>query len=189
MRFAAVLAAPHAAAPPGVDPEAYRDALFEDVYEVIHALDLVRPAVAAPAELADLAESVIWPGTPVVVAATPLDALRGLERLGATEAVVVAPDAPDLPGLILGKLFRALGSRDVAVSPAAGGGLVALAARLPLPSWLPEIAFDDPEALDVLRKAGPVFKSPGWHRLRTPGDVHLLDPGLEGWDNTRALLS
>jgi hypothetical protein len=31
-------------------------------------------------------------------------------------------------------------------------------------------------------------QGPGWHRLRTPDDLRLLDPGLEGWENTRALL-
>jgi hypothetical protein len=160
--------------------------MLEDVYEVLADLDLVQAVIAAPESMKDLAEAVIWPGTPIVTAETPLEALRGLEKLGATEAAVVAHDAPDLPGLILGKLVRALGSRDVAVSPAQLG-LTALAARLPLPPWLPEITFDTP--LSVLRKAGPVYKSPGWHRLRTAGDISLLDPGLEGWDNARALLS
>jgi hypothetical protein len=34
-----------------------------------------------------------------------------------------------------------------------------------------------------------IATAPGWHRLRTPADLTRLDPGLEGWDNTRALLS
>lgn len=193
MRYAAVLVGSSASPPPGVAADDYRLALLEDVYEVLAGLDLVQAAVAAPAELTELAESVTWPGTPILTATTPVEALHELAKIGATEAVVVAPDVPDLPGLIIGKLFRALGSRDVAVSPAAAdGGLVALAVRLPVPAWLgeiSEISLDDPDALDLLRKAGPVFKSPGWHRLRTAGDVGLLDPGLEGWDNTRALLS
>ncbi|GAB3664230.1 hypothetical protein GCM10027589_28200 [Actinocorallia lasiicapitis] len=187
MRFAAVLAAQDGAPPPGIDPDAYRLALLEDVYEVIAALEYVRPAVAAPAPLLPLAEQVIWPGTPVLAADSLHEALLGLEKLGATEAVLVAPDVPDLPGLILGKLFRALGSRDVAAAPAQHG-LAALAVKLPVPGWLPaDVTFDTP--LETLRQAGPIFKSPGWHRLRAPEDVALLDPGLEGWDNTRALLS
>ena len=41
------------------------------------------------------------------------------------------------------------------------------------------------------RAPGPrmVATGPGWHRLRKPQDVARLDPGLEGWDNTRALLT
>ncbi|WP_284454825.1 hypothetical protein [Actinomadura madurae] len=31
-------------------------------------------------------------------------------------------------------------------------------------------------------------QGPAWHRLRTLDDLRLLDPGLEGWENTRALL-
>ncbi|MGH3240982.1 MAG: hypothetical protein ACRDNL_11430, partial [Spirillospora sp.] len=75
-------------------------------------------------------------------------------------------------------------------------GLVALAARLPLPGWLDvvlrEVDLDTPDALARLRTAAPrpglVPQGPGWHRLRTPHDLRFLDPGLEGWENTRALL-
>lgn len=191
-RYAAVLAGPGTAGPPGVDPEDFRLALLEDTYEVVAGLESVTPVLALtrpdPA-----AEAVTWPGTPVLRVAG-LDALLGvLHDLGAEHAAVVAPDAPDLPALLLGKLFRALGRGQVAVSPAAGGGLVALAARLPAPPWLAGVDLDTPNAPARLRAAagapGAVRSTPGWHRLRAPADVSFLDPGLEGWDNTRALLA
>ncbi|MGH3379185.1 MAG: DUF2064 domain-containing protein, partial [Actinoallomurus sp.] len=92
-----------------------------------------------------------------------------------------------------GKLFRALGSGEVAICPAKDGGLVALAARLPAPAWLAGIDLDTADAPSRLRAAagrpGAVRSGPGWHRLRTPADLGRLDPGLEGWDNTRILLA
>jgi hypothetical protein len=33
-----------------------------------------------------------------------------------------------------------------------------------------------------------VATTPGWHRVRTSADLDRLDPGLEGWENTRAVL-
>lgn len=197
MRHVAVLAGSGPVqAPPGVDPDAYRRALLEDVYELAESLEHVRAVMAAPAPLRAEAEELTWPGTPVLTARTPLEALEALAAMGATEAVVLAPDAPDLPGLMIGKLFRALALAPAAVCPAAEG-LVALAVRLPLPSWLAEAlqetTLDTPDAPARLRAAaefpGQVQRGPGWHRLRAPVDVRLLDPGLEGWENTRLLLS
>jgi hypothetical protein len=43
-----------------------------------------------------------------------------------------------------------------------------------------------------LRGAAPrraLVVTPAWRRLRTPADLGGLDPGLEGWEATRALLS
>ncbi|HET8982720.1 MAG TPA: hypothetical protein VFN47_08530, partial [Pedococcus sp.] len=91
-------------------------------------------------------------------------------------------------------LHRGLGSAEVAVLPAADGGLVALATRCPVPDWVRSAAvdLDSRDALDVLRAAAPrrtaVSVGPGWHRVRAPSDVALLDPGLEGWDLTRQQL-
>ena len=203
-------------APPGIDPEDFRLALLEDTYEVVAGLDLVVPAlVLDPPDQPD-AEAITWPGTAIVRERTLAGAFAALHGLGADEAVLVAPDAPDLPPLLIGKLFRALGSTPAAacqaqapldaVTPAPGKrpptrgttphGLVALAARLPLPGWLAAaldgVDLDTPDALARLRAAAPrpglVPQGPGWHRIRTPADVRLLDPGLEGWENTRALL-
>ncbi|TDD89371.1 hypothetical protein E1298_14140 [Actinomadura rubrisoli] len=180
-----------------MDPDAFRLALLEDAYEVVAGLELVTPAlVLDPPDQPD-AEAVTWPGTAIVRAGTPADAFAALHALGAREAALVAADAPDLPPLLIGKLFRALGEAPAAVCQAARGhGLVALAARLPLPGWLAEAAdradLDGPDALARLRDAAPrpglVPQGPGWHRLRTAGDLRFLDPGLEGWDSTRALL-
>ena len=108
---------------------------------------------------------------------------------------LVTADAPDLPGLLIGKLWRALGRSEVAVCPAEGGGVVAMATLLPAPGWIgrARVDLDTADCLDRLRAAAPTRRSvavgPGWHRLRSPGDLGRLDPGLEGWDVTRALLS
>lgn len=192
-RFAAVLArGAGAATPPGADPAAFRLALLEDTYEVIAGLEFVTPVLALTGPDSG-AEAVTWPGTPVV-RTTGLGPLLGaLHELGADQAAVVADDAPDLPPLLLGKLFRALGSGEVAICPARGGGLVAMAARLPAPGWLAGIDLDTPDAPSRLRAAadplGAVRSAPGWHRLRTIDDLAYLDTGLEGWDNTRFLLA
>lgn len=200
-RFAAVLSFParNGGAPPaGVDPDEFRLALLEDAYEVVAGLELVTPALVLDPPHQPDAEAVTWPGTPIVREGTLAGAFAALHVLGAESAALVAPDAPDLPPLLLGKLFRALGSAPAAACQAegAGQGLVALAARLPLPGWLAaalhDVDLDTPGALSRLRAAAPrpglVPQGPGWHRLRTPADLRFLDPGLEGWENTRALL-
>jgi hypothetical protein len=211
-RVVAVLVAPGQ----GVDPppDALRLAMVEDVYETVAMLELVEPAVVVAAEdvLRDRVGGLTWPGTPVYVVPAgrgPLAgrALRvlagpagplgpaGNGTAGDAQVTLVTSDAPDLPGLLVGKLHRALGSSELAVLPAAGGGLVAVAARVPLPGWLdlaagPDLDADD--AIDALRAAAPrrtsVSVGPGWHRVRSAADVRHLDPGLEGWDVTRALL-
>jgi hypothetical protein len=191
MRFTAVLAGPGTATPPGTDPEELRLALLEDTYEVVAGLDFVTPVLALTGPDPE-AEQITWPGTTVLQVNGLGALLRALHDLGAEQVAVVAHDAPDLPPLLIGKLFRALGAGEVAVCPAEGGGLVALAARLPAPPWLAGIGLDTPDATVRLRSAaatpGAVRSAPGWHRLRTPADLSRLDPGLEGWENTRALL-
>jgi hypothetical protein len=190
-RFVAVLAGREVMAPPGTDPEEFRLAVLEDTYEVVAGLELVTPVLALTGADAG-AEAITWPGTQVVRTTGLRALLDTLAGLGADQAAVVAHDAPDLPSLLLGKLFRGLGGGEVAICPAAGGGLVALAARLPAPAWLGEIDLDTPDAPGRLRAAagrpGAVRSGPGWHRLRTPADLSRLDPGLEGWDNTRRMV-
>jgi hypothetical protein len=127
------------------------------------------------------------------VLATPAEVFAALAVRGYAEAALVAADAPDLPGLLVAKPFSRLTGARVAAAPAAGGGLVVLAARLPAPGWLPAaLTLDTPDAVERHRAAAPARRdlavTQGWHRLRTPGDLAGLDPGLEGWETTRSLL-
>jgi hypothetical protein len=200
---AAELSAGPGAAPPGIDQGEFRLAMLEDTYDMVAGLDLVSPALILNREEWPAAEAVTWPGTPVLRASDLGDTFARLQALGADQTVLVAADAPDLPPLLIGKLFRALGSSrsagaHTAVCPAEGGGLVAVAVPLPVPEWLGDFdagfhLFDLPDAFARLRAAAPrpglVQAGPGWHRLRTAADLAFLDPGLEGWENTRALLA
>jgi hypothetical protein len=184
------------ACPPGVEPGAFARALAEDVADLLSGLPgLEAVAAATPDRIAD-AEGVVWPGTPMLVtsAAAPAAVFGALAEQGYDEAAVVAPDAPDLPGLLVAKPFSALTTASVAAVPAAGGGLVVLASRLPAPTWLPgDLGPDTSDAVPRLRAAAPrrrdLAVTPGWRRLRTPADLAGLDPDLEGWEATRALLS
>ncbi len=194
MRLAAVLVTPSMgkAAPPGVDPGEFLLALAEDTYEIVAGLELVEPVILAAG--VDGLDDLAWPGTrviPISDSPGPAEAFAALEPYG-EEAVVISGDAPDLPPLLIGKLFRELGRAPIALCPSEGGGAVAMAARLPFPQWA-TAGLDEPDIVARLRGQAPgrrmVATGPGWHRLRAPADVARLDPGLEGWDNTRALLS
>jgi len=79
------------------------------------------------------------------------------------------------------------------VCPADDGRLVALASRLPVPEWLraSAVTLDDDDAVRRLRATAPrraLHVGPGWHRIRGREDAGRLDPGLEGWEATRAVL-
>ena len=182
--------------PPGTDPVRWRAALAEDVVDLIATLSEVEPALAATAADRPLAEAVLWPGMPVydLPDRTVNAALAAATAAGYDQAAVIAPDAPDVPGLILGKLLRPLGSRAVAVAPdgSRDAGLLGLAARLPAPEWLPEIDLDSATGAAV-RAAAPVptevALTPGWRRVREPADLATFDPAVEGWEATRELLS
>jgi hypothetical protein len=152
--------------------------------------------VAVSAADEPLVRELGWPGLaafpvpvldlPTVFAAAAAD--------GYEQAALLAADAPDLPGLMIAKLLRPLTTRPVAAAPDLGSasGLVGLAAVLPAPEWLPATGLDalTPQSL---RKLSPqvtdVAPASGWHRLRGPADLDRLDPRLEGWDATRALLA
>jgi len=185
---------PVAWAPPGIDPADWRTALAEDLVDLLATLSEVEPAIAvAPADRW-LADAVRWPGMPVVEVAEPtVNAVLGA-LAGYDQAAVLAADAPDVPGLTLGKLLRPLGSRPVAVAPAEGtaGGLLGLASRLPVPDWLPPIDLDRSDPQTVRAAAphpGDVAVTPAWRRIRGPADLATLDPAVEGWELTRALLT
>ncbi|MGC5049868.1 hypothetical protein ACLQ2S_00205 [Micromonospora sp. DT48] len=196
-RVVVALLAPVAWAPPGVDPTDWRTALAEDVVDLLAMLNEVDTAVAVTRADRWLADAVIWPQTAVyeVPEPTPNAVFAALTTTDRYEQVaVVAGDAPDLPGLTVGKLLRPLSSRPVAVAPAEGGlpGLLGVAARLPVPSWLPPLDMDAtvPAAIRAAApRPGDLAVTPSWHRLRGPADLARLDPALDGWEHTRSLLS
>jgi hypothetical protein len=172
--------------------------MVEDVYEMVASLEQVEPVLVIPEGLpADHLSDLTWPGTAVVrvpaQSASP-DILIALAELGADELALIVGDAPDLPPLLVGKLYRGLGSAEVALLPASGGGLVALATRCPPPPWLVRCGagLDVQAAQALVQHAAPrrsaVSVGPGWHRVRERDDLQLLDPGLEGWDVTQAAL-
>ncbi|TXK43490.1 hypothetical protein FR742_01870 [Nonomuraea sp. C10] len=176
-------------APPGVDPARWLEAIAEDTYEMVAGLELVTPVLATSVPGLD---DLVWPGTEILEIGEDDPVKDVLQLLKGDQAAIVAADAPDLPPLLIGKLFRELGRALITVSPAEGGGAVALACSLPPPAWAdPDL--DDPDPVAALRAQAPgrrmVAATPGWHRLRAPGDAERLDPGLEGWESTRALLT
>jgi hypothetical protein len=169
-------------------------AMLEDVVDLVADMTLVQACLVVPEGSDPAMRDVVWPGMPVVdiVDRRVGSAVAALADAGADEAAVVVPDAPDLPALLLGKLHSALTSAEVAVCPAADGRLVAVAARVPLAAWVGDVTLDDADALDRLRTAVPrraaLHVGAGWHRVGGEDDARRLDPGLEGWEHTRALL-
>jgi hypothetical protein len=190
--YATALTGP--AAPPGVPGRDFAVANLEDVHDLLHGLELVAAAVACPPGMEDDVDSLTWPGTDVIAAASLSAVGDRLAERGADQVVVVAADAPDFPALLVGKLFRALGKADVAISPCEHGGLVALGFTLPAARWLRDVrmSLDATDMPTRLAGAAPspraVALTPGWHRLRERADLALLDAGLEGWESTRMLL-
>jgi hypothetical protein len=192
-RVAVVLARYDAsrAAPVGVDSSAFAAACLLDSYEVVADLIGVTSGIAGPASVAEM----LWPGALHLPAdITVLTMARQLSEV-ADELVVLPADLPDLPGLVLAKLFKVLHRTDIAIAPERGGdGCAAIGLSLPLADWIPDDAFDlDHNPFERLSAAAPrrsrCTLAPGWHRLRTPNDLRRLDPGLEGWEETRALLA
>jgi hypothetical protein len=182
--------------PPGFDRAVWRRALADDVVDLLATLAEVEPALAVVPADRPLADAVAWPSMRVYVLPT-LDAsgvFGAAASDGFEQAAVLAADAPDLPGMTIAKLLRPLTTRPVAAAPDAGAptGLLGLASCLPTPEWLPTVAFDDATVASI-RAAAPlatdVIGTPGWHRLRTSAALARLDPALDGWEATRALLS
>lgn len=177
-------------APPGVDPARFARACLADTYEVAADLVDARAGLVGPSELDEL----LWPGS-VRLEDEGLPALLARCAELADEVVLLPADAPDLPGLVVAKQLKVLHRTDVAVAPERGGpGCVALGLRLPVAGWVPVDRLDlDVDPRPLLGEATPspdlVGSTPDWHRLRGPAAVHRLDPGLEGWDETRALLA
>lgn len=195
-RLALVLARHGAAsgAPPGVSPAAFAEACLADTYEVL--ADLVQVVSGIAGDGPEVTE-LLWPGALQVPGDLDLRALAASLTGRYDELVVVPADVPDLPGLVLAKVFKALHRADVCVAAERGdgGGCVALGVRLPWPGWIdggpvPDLDRDPSEQLRATApRPDSLATVPGWHRMRTPLSVQRLDPGLEGWDLTRALLS
>lgn len=177
--------------PPGVDPLAWRSALADDLLDVLATLAEVEAAVATEPGDDGLRARIGWPGLSWYAGTDPNAALAAAHADGYDEAVVLTGDAPDLPGMLIAKLLRPLTTRALCAAPA-NEGLVGLAARLPAPDWLPGGPLSR-LSVPALRAAAPhpseVAVAPGWHRLCGPDDLRRLDPRLEGWESTRALLS
>jgi hypothetical protein len=193
-RVVAVLVRPAADLPAGLGL-----AMLNDVVDLVADTPQVDPALVVAAGAERLADSVAWPGTPkITVSSDPTlaEVLTAIATHADAAVAVVVPDVPDLPTLLLGKLFSALAGpphRSIAVCPAAAGGLVAAAVPTSgLPDWLDaSLRLDDDEALRTLRDAAPpgaLTVGPGWRRVRREADLASLDPGLEGWEATRAWL-
>jgi hypothetical protein len=177
-------------------PDSLAAAMLEDVVDLVAEMQQVEGALVAVPAAESLAGAVAWPGMPVlaVAGATVTDGLDALTANGVDEGALACADAPDLPALLIGKLFSALTTVEVAVCPGDRGDLVALASRLPTPQWLAalDLSLDAVDALDRLRAAAPprgLQIGSGWHRVRSADDVVRLDPGLEGWEVTRAWLA
>jgi hypothetical protein len=194
VRVVAVLARPSPALPA---PLAV--AMLTDVLGVVAATAEVDCAVAVAAGCDAVTADQPWPGTDVVsVSADPTvaEVLQAVETTNAHAVAVVAGDVPDLPSELLDRLFSAMaGPRgaSVAVCPAQAGGLVAVAAMVPVSGWLRQLSvrFDDPDAMAQLLAGAPLTElstGPGWHRIREPADLPRLDRGVAGWDATRAHL-
>jgi hypothetical protein len=197
-----------------VAADEFAHALAEDVADLLGDLPGLDPVVGFTPAHREVAETITWPGTrllPLAPDSGTLALLAALHDLGYQEAAVLAPDVPDLPGLLVAKVFSGLAGAVVGAVPALPpgrpdlpplargaslpGGLAVLGSRLPAPGWLTaDLAdLDAADAVARLRSAAPsrreLIVTPAWRRLRAPADLAGLDPGLEGWEATRALLS
>jgi hypothetical protein len=193
-RVVAALLVPVTWSPPGVALDRWRAALAEDVVDLLARLSAASPAVACTAADRALAEEIAWPGMPVweVASATIRPVCAAAAADGFDQAAIVAADAPDVPGMVLGKLLQPLDAKTLAVAPGGpGGGALGVAARLPLAEWVADVGLDEASA-QVLRRGAPqpseVTTTAPWRRLRGAEELASLDVGLEGWENTRAVL-
>jgi hypothetical protein len=193
-RVVAVLLVPVTWSPPGVALDDWRAALAEDVVDLLARLAQAEAAVACTPADHELAKQIAWPGMRVfqVPAATIRPVFAAAAADGFDQAAIVAGDAPDVPGMILGKLLQPLDAKQIAVAPAgSAGGALGVAARLPLADWVTDVGLDEATA-QQLRRGAPepseVTTTAPWRRLRGATELASLDVGLEGWENTRALL-
>src|SRR5215217_4950261 len=171
-RLAVVLARHDAVtgAPPGVDPAAFATACLADTYEVVSGLTEVEAGIAGPATIGDL----LWPGDHSWPADITVPNLAAAVAGDFDELVVVPADTPDLPALVLAKVFKALQRADIVLAPErTGGGYVAIGLALPMAGWIPADTLElDGGSTTALQAAAPRRNrwalAPEWHRLRTP---------------------
>jgi hypothetical protein len=175
---------------------AWRRALADDAVDLLAMLAEVEPALAVVAAERPLATAVAWPSMRVYALPqlTLGTILAAATADGYDQAAVLVGDAPDLPGMMIAKLLRPLTTRPAAAAPdsASSAGLLGIASRLPGPRWLSAVDMDTATIASV-RSAAPaatdVIGTAGWHRLRTASSLARLDPALDGWEATRAILS
>jgi Guanylyl transferase CofC like len=193
-RLAVVMARHDASSgtPPGVDAAAFSAACLADCYEIVADLVGVRSGIAGDGNAVD---ELLWPGALRFGASVSVRSLA-TEVAGHFDELIVLPaDVPDLPGLVIAKIVKALRRADVCVAPERGNGsgLVAIGIRIPWPQWIPGDLDLDSDPRRELAALAPqrirVAVGPDWHRMRSPAAIQRLDPGLEGWEMTRALLS
>ena len=196
-RWVVVQSGYSAVSPPGVDGADFADACLADSYEAIAGMSGIHAGLAGDSSAL---EEIRWPSD-AVIDSDGRSALAVVRRLPIddhdhppTELIMIPADVPDLPEMIIAKIAKALSRVDLALAPQNGGeGLAAAGVRLPWPAWLDrdlDLDHDPYEALsEIAPKRNLVVHTPGWHRIRSPESVHRLDPGLEGWDNVRLLLS
>jgi hypothetical protein len=193
-RVVVALLVPVTWSPPGVALGAWWAALAEDVVDLLARLSAAAPAIACTPPDRSLADEIAWPGMRVweVPSATIRPVFAAASADGFDQAAIVAADAPDVPGMVLGKLLQPLDAKSLAVAPGGpGGGALGVAARLPLADWVADVALDEASA-QALRRGAPepaeVTTTAAWRRLRGAEELASLDVGLEGWENTRSAL-
>jgi hypothetical protein len=180
---------------PGVPRDRLELTLLGDAVDNAEALAATRVAVlCTPAQVDGVAETAAY-DTDVWSSSSPSvrEAAVRASATGARRVVVVASDAPQLPGLLVGKLFRPLGRCDVTVGPDPRGAAAGIGLRLPMPDWVGDVDLDGPGVVDTLLRRAPrralVRTTPGWRRLREPSDFTALTASPDGADLTRALLA
>ncbi len=188
-RLVVVLARHAGVAPPGVDAARFAAAALADTYEVAADLVGVQATIAGPAGFADL----LYPGARLLPGDVDLAGLCDATSGTYDEVVFLPGDAPDLPGLVIAKMFKALQRAAVCVAPERGGpGCLGIGVALPAADWVelpPNLDTDPRPRLHTLApRRSKVATTPDWHRLRSAEALRRLDPALEGWDETRLLL-
>jgi hypothetical protein len=166
---------------PGVPVDRWRAAMAEDLLDGLNGLTQADAALGYASVDVALADAVSWPSTIRfgTRSGSVAELLAAAGLAGYQQAAVLAPDIPDLPGLLVGKLLRPLTTRACAVAPdLTGPGAAGLAARLPAADWLDGIDLDTVTAAALRRAGGPppaIATTPGWRRITGADGLETLD--------------